>query len=168
MLYLAPHFGQPIGPQSTAILMIMFWALPRTWCSPSSTTASSAAPTAPTATVPIPWQGARNRHECHRQAADHVHRAASAARQWWIGFIITFVGSIAGTLLFNPDMLVSDEAVPPQWPDTFWQLAWLVPRTAITVKRFNDRDWPWWLGYAFGSVRCVSLRGAALRVADRP
>ena len=89
-------------------------------------------------------------------------------RQWWIGFIITFVGSIAGTLLFNPDMLVSDEAVPPQWPDTFWQLAWLVPATAITVKRFNDRDWPWWLGYAFASVRRVSLRGAALRVADRP
>ena len=72
-------------------------------------------------------------------------------RQWWIGFIITFVGSIAGTLLFNPDMLVSDEAVPPQWPDTFWQLAWLVPATAITVKRFNDRDWPWWLGYAFAA-----------------
>lgn len=69
-------------------------------------------------------------------------------RQWWVGFVITLIGSLAGTLLFNPDMLTSDEAVPPQWPDTIWQLAWLVPGTAITVKRFNDRDWPWWLGYA--------------------
>jgi uncharacterized membrane protein YhaH (DUF805 family) len=58
-------------------------------------------------------------------------------RQWWTGFIITVVGSIAGTLLFNPDMLVSDEAVPPQWPDTLWQLACLVPATAITVKHFG-------------------------------
>jgi uncharacterized membrane protein YhaH (DUF805 family) len=73
-------------------------------------------------------------------------------QQWWIGFVITCLGSVAGTLLFNPDMLTSDEVVPPQWPDTFWQLAWLVPATAITVKRFNDRSWPWWLGYACGAL----------------
>ena len=73
-------------------------------------------------------------------------------RQWWIGFAITLLGSVAGTLLFNPDMLTSDELVPPRWPDTIWQLAWLVPATAITVKRFNDRNWPWWLGYAFAAL----------------
>lgn len=73
-------------------------------------------------------------------------------RQWWIGFIITLVGSIAGTVLFNPEMLTSDGPTPPSLPDTIWQLAWLVPGTAITVKRFNDRDWPWWLGYAFGAL----------------
>jgi uncharacterized membrane protein YhaH (DUF805 family) len=73
-------------------------------------------------------------------------------RQWWLGFVITCLGSVAGTLLFNPEMLTSDVAVPPQWPDTIWQLAWLVPATAITVKRFNDRDWPWWLGYAFAAL----------------
>ena len=71
-------------------------------------------------------------------------------REWWIGFVIVLIGSIAGTLLFNPEMLTSEVVVPPQWPDTIWQLAWLVPATAITVKRFNDRNWPWWLGYAFG------------------
>ncbi len=26
----------------------------------------------------------------------------------------------------------------------------IIPATAITVKRFNDRDWPNWLGYAVG------------------
>ena len=66
-------------------------------------------------------------------------------REWWIGFVIVLIGSIAGTLLFNPEMLTSEVVVPPQWPDTIWQLAWLVPATAITVKRFNDRNWPWWL-----------------------
>ena len=25
MLYLAPHFGQAIGPQSPAVLMVLFW-----------------------------------------------------------------------------------------------------------------------------------------------
>ena len=58
-----------------------------------------------------------------------------------------------GHAAVQPRDVSADEAVPPpSWPDTLWQLAWLVPGTAITVKRFNDRDWPWWLGYAFGAV----------------
>ncbi len=73
-------------------------------------------------------------------------------RQWWIGFVITLAGSLFGTLLFNPELFTADELPPPSWPDTIWQLAWLVPGTAITVKRFNDRDWPWWLGYAFAAL----------------
>ena len=88
-------------------------------------------------------------------------------KQWWIGFVITLIASIFGTLLFNPEMFTSEEMPPPSWPDTVWQLVWLVPGTAITVKRFNDRDWPWWLGYAFAAVRCVRLRRAPFRVADR-
>ena len=48
-------------------------------------------------------------------------------QQWWIGFVITVLGSLAGTLLFNPEMLTSDQVVPPRWPDTIWQLVLLVP-----------------------------------------
>jgi uncharacterized membrane protein YhaH (DUF805 family) len=73
-------------------------------------------------------------------------------RQWWIGFAITLAGSLFGTLLFNPELFTASEPLPPRWPDTIWQLAWLVPGTAITVKRFNDRDWPWWLGYALAAL----------------
>jgi uncharacterized membrane protein YhaH (DUF805 family) len=73
-------------------------------------------------------------------------------RQWWIGFVITFIASVFGTVLFNPELFTSDALPPPSWRDTFWQLAWLVPGTAITIKRFNDRDWPWWLGYAFAAA----------------
>ena len=79
--------------------------------------------------------------------------------QWWLGFVITFVGSVVGTVLFNAEIFTAEEVPPPNWLDTFWQLAWLVPATAITVKRFNDRDWPWWLGYALGAF------GASLDVA---
>lgn len=76
-------------------------------------------------------------------------------KQWWIGFVITLVGSLIGTYLFNPGLLTADETPPPSWPDTIWQLAWLVPGTAITVKRFNDGNWPWWLGYALAAFSAV-------------
>ena len=69
-------------------------------------------------------------------------------QQWWIGFVIILVGSLIGTLLLNPEHLTAEKIPPPSWPDTIWQLVLLIPGTAITVKRFNDRDWPWWLGYA--------------------
>ena len=70
-----------------------------------------------------------------------------ARQQWWIGFVIVLIGSLTGTLLLDPQSFTLDNP-PPNWPDTIWQLVWLIPGTAITVKRFNDRDWPWWLGYA--------------------
>lgn len=72
-------------------------------------------------------------------------------QQWWIGFIIVLIGSLTGTLLLDPQSLTTDNP-PPNWPDTIWQLVWLIPGTAITVKCFNDRDWPWWLGYASALV----------------
>ena len=73
-------------------------------------------------------------------------------RRWWTGFIIVFLASSFGTLLFNPETFTTDSLPPLSWPDTIWQLIWIVPGTAITVKRFNDRDWPWWLGYACGAL----------------
>jgi uncharacterized membrane protein YhaH (DUF805 family) len=71
--------------------------------------------------------------------------------KWWLGLVVLIVASMAGTALFRPGVFSANpEAAPPSWLDTAWQLAWLVPATAITVKRFNDRDWPDSLGYAFG------------------
>jgi len=72
-------------------------------------------------------------------------------QQWWIGFVIVLIGSIAGTILLNPEVVTAEDIPPPKWADTIWQLFLLVPGTAITIKRFNDRDWPWWLGYALGA-----------------
>jgi uncharacterized membrane protein YhaH (DUF805 family) len=65
--------------------------------------------------------------------------------RWWIGFIITGFGGVIGTMIFNPEMLTGEGVVAPNWPDTLWQIAWLVPLTAVVVKRCNDRDWPSWV-----------------------
>ena len=73
-------------------------------------------------------------------------------RQWWLGFVIVCLGNLLGGLLLNPDFFFAEALPPPSWPDTLWQIAMLYPATAITVKRFNDRDWPWWLGYAFAPI----------------
>lgn len=73
-------------------------------------------------------------------------------KSWWIGAVIVTVASIAGTLLLNPGLLdISSPTTPPATlPDMIWSLIWVVPMTAITVKRFNDRNWPNWLGYLLG------------------
>ena len=75
--------------------------------------------------------------------------------RWWIGFVITLIASVAGTVLFNPQAIFGEGVPPPNWPDTLWQLALLIPGTAITVKRFNDRDWPWWPGYALAAFAAL-------------
>lgn len=73
-------------------------------------------------------------------------------KSWWLGLVIIFAASLVGTLVLHPEVfsLELEEPPPPSWPDTLWQIAWIVPATAITVKRFNDRDWPFWFGYAIG------------------
>ena len=73
-------------------------------------------------------------------------------QQWWLGFVIVCAGNLLGGLLLNPDFFFAAALPPPSWPDTLWQIALLYPATAITVKRFNDRDWPAWLGFAFAPL----------------
>jgi uncharacterized membrane protein YhaH (DUF805 family) len=80
-------------------------------------------------------------------------------RTWWLGFAIWIVGNMLGMFLFDPELFASDEIPAPNIPDTVWQLAWLVPLAAITVKRCNDRDWPSWLGYVFVMLYAVYVLG---------
>jgi uncharacterized membrane protein YhaH (DUF805 family) len=71
---------------------------------------------------------------------------------WWIGTLVLAAASIIGTLVISPDVLDYHRPGPhtPSWPDTIWQLALVIPGTALMVKRFNDRERPYWLGYAYG------------------
>ena len=89
-------------------------------------------------------------------------------RQWWTGFILVLLGSIFGTLLFNPETFTAEGLPPLSWPDTIWQLVWIVPGMAIAVKRFNDRDWPWWLGYAYGVLGAFLIVAPHLGLAIVP
>jgi uncharacterized membrane protein YhaH (DUF805 family) len=80
-------------------------------------------------------------------------------KPWWIGLAIWILGNMSGMYLFDPDLFTSDEVPRLNWPDTVWQLAWLVPLAAITAKRCNDRDWPSWLAYAFVALYAVYILG---------
>ncbi len=88
--------------------------------------------------------------------------------QWWLGFVVWLLGSIAGTLLLNPQYFVADEIPPPDWPETIFQVIWLVPFAAVSVKRFNDRDWPWWPGYFMAALSAVFVVAPHFGVAVDP
>lgn len=84
--------------------------------------------------------------------------------RWWLGLVIAGIANVAGGLLLNPDFFMADEP-PPSWPDTVWQIVLLWPMTAITVKRFNDADRPWWLGYLFAPLGVLLYLGPHVRAA---
>jgi uncharacterized membrane protein YhaH (DUF805 family) len=80
-------------------------------------------------------------------------------KQWWIGFLIILLVSFPIEFYLDPT-LFSDTPSPlttPTWLETLWSAVSLIPATAITVKRFNDRDWPWWAGYAVSAAWLVTF-----------
>lgn len=71
---------------------------------------------------------------------------------WWIGFAVTVAASVAGSLVIDPGIWTAEPPRAPVGLLALWEILLVAPATAITVKRFNDRDWPNWLGYAVGAV----------------
>lgn len=76
---------------------------------------------------------------------------------WWLGLLVILAASTAGSFVIDPGVWTAD---PPRAPapalallDLF--LVW--PATAISVKRFNDCDRPWWFGYALGLLGIVMV-----------
>ena len=75
--------------------------------------------------------------------------------------MIGLVAAVIGSVVIDPGVWTAD---PPRAPSpllALWDVAWVIPMTAITVKRFNDRDWPNWFGYGVG------LLGLALILAEQ-
>lgn len=83
-------------------------------------------------------------------------------KQWWLATLALLTVSLALSILVNPSAYFSESEGPTaaRGPDTLLSLAFLIPETAVTVKRFNDRDWPQWLPYAY------ALFVAAFTMAD--
>lgn len=73
-------------------------------------------------------------------------------KAWWLGFIIVNAASLAGAAFLDPAFMTEEAPAPPNLALTLWSLAWMIPGTAIIVKRFNDRDYAPWLGYGFGAL----------------
>ena len=70
---------------------------------------------------------------------------------WWVATLGLAQAELCAIYFFiNPDIFRLDlEPTPPMAPaETLFALAMLIPGTAVSVKRFNDRNRPYWLGYA--------------------
>jgi uncharacterized membrane protein YhaH (DUF805 family) len=80
---------------------------------------------------------------------------------WWLAFAIVIAATIAGSLVLDPGIWTADPPRPPTMALALWDLALVVPMTAATVKRFDDRDRPHWFGYTLGVL------GAALIAAEQ-
>jgi uncharacterized membrane protein YhaH (DUF805 family) len=72
-------------------------------------------------------------------------------KSWWIGNLVVVVVGLLGSAALNPEYFTADDP-PLSWPDTIWGIVMVFPLMAITVKRFNDRDSPWWLGYVIAPL----------------
>ncbi|MGE0626960.1 MAG: DUF805 domain-containing protein [Hyphomicrobiaceae bacterium] len=69
---------------------------------------------------------------------------------FWLGLIVLSAASLPISLLLDPNPLArtnTNEIAPPSLASTVWNLMLAWPSAAISIKRFNDRDRPWWIGY---------------------
>jgi uncharacterized membrane protein YhaH (DUF805 family) len=80
-------------------------------------------------------------------------------KQFWIGFLIVGIMRYLGYAYFDPQLFDASPPAHTSLSDTLWSLFLLIPATAIAVKRFNDRDWPWWLGYLAGATWLIGSVG---------
>ncbi len=74
-------------------------------------------------------------------------------RTWWLASIVLMSSAVVLTSLVNPNSWIG---APPNAADTLLSLALIIPETAVSVKRFNDRDWPQWIPYGFAMIGVVS------------
>lgn len=75
-------------------------------------------------------------------------------QEYWLGLLALMAITVFGAAVFDFDGLTSEggKVRPPSLASTLWSLAFAWPSTAVSIKRFNDRDWPSWLGYALGAA----------------
>lgn len=80
---------------------------------------------------------------------------------WWLGLAAVFAAAILGSLVIDPRVWFADPPRPPSPLLALWDLILVVPMTAVSIKRFNDRDRPPWFGLAMGVL------GAAMILAEQ-
>jgi uncharacterized membrane protein YhaH (DUF805 family) len=88
-------------------------------------------------------------------------RGRISRKPWWTAFAIVIAATVIGSLVLDPGIWTADPPRPPTVALALWDLFLVVPMTAASVKRFNDRDWPRWFGYALGAL------GVALIAAEQ-
>ena len=78
-------------------------------------------------------------------------------KQWWVATILSIAISLAVSMLANPLGWFGEELAPTNAPDMMLSLAFLIPMTAINIKRGNDRDWPQPLIYGYSLLTLALL-----------
>lgn len=75
-------------------------------------------------------------------------------RQWWLAIVPLLLASVVMSFLANPMAWFSETIARrgPTLAETLFDIALLIPETAVMVKRFNDRDWPQWLPYGYAAA----------------
>lgn len=85
-------------------------------------------------------------------------RGRISRQAWWLGYILLFVTTVLASRVLFPASLQAEltGVVPrPGAFETIVNLAFCWPSAAVSAKRFNDRDWPWWTGYLVGVLYAV-------------
>lgn len=63
---------------------------------------------------------------------------------WWAAFLLISFIDISYFWITDPNY---DNRPAASLHTTIANLVLLIPMIAVIVKRCNDRNWPWWLGY---------------------
>lgn len=74
-------------------------------------------------------------------------------QEYWLGMLVLMTITVPVSMLLDPAAFTasaSDKVTAPTFAGTVWNLILTWPSAAISIKRFNDRDWPHWLGYLLG------------------
>ena len=81
-------------------------------------------------------------------------RGRISRMEYWLGLLALIAISMMVSALIDPGAMKIDKGIvqSPTPAGTIWNLLITWPSTAIAIKRFNDRDWPHWLGYALGGL----------------
>ena len=81
-------------------------------------------------------------------------------QEYWLGMIGLMALSIWGAQMLDPTGLTptADGRIrPPSFGVTLWNLLLAWPTIVVSIKRFNDRDWPFWVGWAVGAAMILIL-----------
>ncbi len=78
-------------------------------------------------------------------------------QEYWLGMVALMAVTWLGASMLDPQGLAGSggKIRPPSLAGTLWSLLFAWPTTVVSIKRFNDRGWPWWLGYALGAGMTV-------------
>ena len=78
---------------------------------------------------------------------------------YWLGTVLVFALMLYISKWFDPGLFSLDETtkgVPMVAAEAIAEVVLMIIGMAVSVKRFNDGNWPWWTGYLIGLIGVAS------------